>query len=151
MNQLGKKHGAESQWPATTEDLTVVSSGSKEESSKKGKAEKVLKKIMAGLPWWCSGQESACQRRGHRVGPWSGETPHAAGQLKPVHHNHCALTPEPAGRNYRACMLQLQTPACSSAHTPQLQSLRSRAATRETTAMRGAHAPRWRVAPTCHN
>ena len=25
-----------------------------------------------GLPWWCSGLESACQGRGHGFDPWSG-------------------------------------------------------------------------------
>ena len=36
-----------------------------------------------GLPWWCSGWESACQCRGHRFEPWSGKVPHAADQLGP--------------------------------------------------------------------
>ena len=44
-----------------------------------------------GLPWWCSGWESACQCRGHRFEPWSGKIPHAAEQLGP-----CATTTEPA-------------------------------------------------------
>ena len=34
-----------------------------------------------GLPWWLSGQESACQRRRHEFNPWSGNIPHAADQL----------------------------------------------------------------------
>ena len=36
-----------------------------------------------GLPWWCSGWESACQCRGHEFEPWSGRIPHAAEQLGP--------------------------------------------------------------------
>ena len=36
-----------------------------------------------GLPWWCSGWESACQCRGRGFGPWSGRIPHAAEQLGP--------------------------------------------------------------------
>ena len=44
-----------------------------------------------GLPWWCSGWESACQCRGHGFEPWSGRIPHTAEQLSP-----CATTTEPA-------------------------------------------------------
>ena len=44
-----------------------------------------------GLPWWRSGWESACQRRGHGFKPWSGKMPHATEQLSP-----CATTTEPA-------------------------------------------------------
>ena len=36
-----------------------------------------------GLPWWCSGWESACQCRGHGFEPWSGKIPHTAEQLGP--------------------------------------------------------------------
>ena len=36
-----------------------------------------------GLPWWCSGWESACQCRGHGFEPWSGRIPHAVEQLGP--------------------------------------------------------------------
>ena len=36
-----------------------------------------------GLPWWCSGWESACQCRRHGFEPWSGKIPHAAEQLGP--------------------------------------------------------------------
>ena len=42
-----------------------------------------------GLPWWSSGEDSACWCRGHRSHPWSGKIPHAAGQLSP-----CAQTTE---------------------------------------------------------
>ena len=48
-------------------------------------------KEYVGLPWWCSGWESACQCRGHRFEPWSGKIPHAAERLGP-----CATTTEPA-------------------------------------------------------
>ena len=40
-------------------------------------------KRKAGLPWWRSGWESACQCRGHGFEPWSGKIPHAADQLGP--------------------------------------------------------------------
>ena len=36
-----------------------------------------------GLPWWSSGWESICQRRGHGFDPWSRKIPHASGQLGP--------------------------------------------------------------------
>ena len=36
-----------------------------------------------GLPWWCSGWESACQCRGHGFEPWSGKIPHATERLGP--------------------------------------------------------------------
>ena len=42
-----------------------------------------LKNTVLGLPWWCSGWESACQCRGHGFEPWSGKIPHAAEQLSP--------------------------------------------------------------------
>ena len=34
-----------------------------------------------GLPWWCRGCESACQRRGHGSDPWSGKISHAVEEL----------------------------------------------------------------------
>ena len=42
-----------------------------------------IKSWVIGLPWWCSGWESACQCRGHGFEPWSGKIPHAAEQLGP--------------------------------------------------------------------
>jgi len=42
------------------------------------------------LPWWLSGEESACQCRRHGSDPWSGNISHAMGQLNP-----CAPTAEP--------------------------------------------------------
>ena len=48
-------------------------------------------RFQAGLPWWRSGWESACQCRGHGFEPWSGRIPHAAEQLGPW-----ATTTEPA-------------------------------------------------------
>ena len=50
-----------------------------------------FKITLPGLPWWCSGWESACQRRGHGFEPWSGKIPHAVEQLGPW-----ATTTEPA-------------------------------------------------------
>ena len=51
----------------------------------------VVKNLPAGLPWWHSGWESACQCRGHRFEPWSGKIPHAAEKL-----GLWATTTEPA-------------------------------------------------------
>ena len=48
------------------------------------KKEQILLLVLkTGLPWWCSGWESACQCRGHGFEPWSGRIPHAAEQLGP--------------------------------------------------------------------
>ena len=41
------------------------------------------KNLIAGLPWWRSGWESACQCRGHGFEPWSGRIPHAVERLGP--------------------------------------------------------------------
>ena len=35
------------------------------------------------LPWWCNGQESACQWVGHGFNPWLGRIPHVEEQLSP--------------------------------------------------------------------
>ena len=43
----------------------------------------LLLRMCWGLPWWCSGWESACRCRGHGFEPWSGKIPHAAEQLGP--------------------------------------------------------------------
>ena len=51
----------------------------------------MVRKPSAGLPWWRSGWESACQCSGHGFEPWSGKIPHAAEQLGPW-----ATTTEPA-------------------------------------------------------
>ena len=48
-------------------------------------------KFTIGLPWLCSGWESACQCRGHGFEPWSGKIPRAAERLGPW-----ATTTEPA-------------------------------------------------------
>ena len=52
---------------------------------------KEYEKEYIGLPWWCSGWESACQCRGHGFEPWSGKIPHAVEQL-----GLWATTTEPA-------------------------------------------------------
>ena len=49
----------------------------------KMKDSSVQKTNWGGLPWWCSGWESACQCRGHGFEPWSGKIPHAAERLGP--------------------------------------------------------------------
>ena len=53
-------------------------------------------KVGKALPQWSSGKEPACQRRGHRLDPWSRKTPHAEGQESP-----CATSMERA--RPRAC------------------------------------------------
>ena len=57
------------------------------------------KKEWIGLPWWLSGQESACQYKGHGFDPWSRNIPHGVGttelllRYKRSYHNekpaHC--------------------------------------------------------------
>ena len=56
---------------------------------------------MQGLPWWNSGGESACQRRGHGFEPWSGKIPHAAEQLVPWARITEPARLEPVLRNKR--------------------------------------------------
>ena len=56
-----------------------------------GAAPFLNKRLMAGLPWWHSGWESACQCRGHGFEPWCGRIPHATEQL-----GLWATTTEPA-------------------------------------------------------
>ena len=42
------------------------------------------------LPWWLSGEETACQCRRHGFDPWDGKIPRASEQL-----SRCATTSEP--------------------------------------------------------
>ena len=50
-----------------------------------------IKREHFGLPWWCSGWESACQCRGHGFEPcW--EDPTCRGAAGPVSHNYWACT-----------------------------------------------------------
>ena len=49
----------------------------------KNMARKTLFKTIAGLPWWLSGKESACQCRKQKFDPCSRKTPHTAEQLSP--------------------------------------------------------------------
>ena len=86
-----------------------------------------------GLPWWRSGYESACQCRGHRFEPWSGEIPHAAEQLSPR-----ATTTEPALYSPRATTTEARVP-------------RAHALQQEKPLQWEARAPQWRVAPARHN
>ena len=52
---------------------------------------RMFKNSGTGLPWWCSGEESACQCRGHGLETWSEKIPHATEQV-----SLCATTTEPA-------------------------------------------------------
>ena len=65
-----------------------------------------------GLPWWSSGKESTCQRRGHRFDPQSRKIPHATGLLgqytttpEPMYHRACAPQQEKPPQ-WEACTLQ---------------------------------------------
>ena len=58
--------------------------------------------MRAGLPWWLSGKESACQCRRHGFSPWSGKIPHATEQLSPH-----TTTIEPVPWSLGAHVLQL--------------------------------------------
>ena len=60
-----------------------------------------IKRPVPGLPWWCSGWESACQCRGHGFEPWSGKIPHAAEQLGPWATITESARLEPVLRNKR--------------------------------------------------
>ena len=42
-----------------------------------------IRKKGTGLPWWLSGEESACQCRRHRFNPWSRKIPYVEGQPSP--------------------------------------------------------------------
>ena len=74
-------------------DVVYISSNSLKTTNHEkdlGETEKALqrgslsiKNEQEGLPWWCSGWESACRCRGHGFEPWSGRIPHAAEQLGP--------------------------------------------------------------------
>ena len=57
--------------------------------------------INTGLPWWCSGWESACQCRGHGFEPWSGRIPHAVERLGPWATTTEPVRLEPVLRNKR--------------------------------------------------
>ena len=79
--------------------------------SKIGKS--VDRESRSGLPWWLSGEESACPCRGHRFGPWPGKIPHATGQL-----SLCAMTTE--SRPQSACSAREEPPLWQ-AWAPQLE------------------------------
>ena len=79
-----------------------------------------------GLPWGYSGQESACQCKGHGLNPSSRKIPHAVKQLSPHTKTTGLSTPEP-----RATTTE---PACCRYGGPSAESLLS--ATREATGTR---------------
>ena len=90
----------------------------------------------SGLPWWCSGWESACQSRGHGFHLWSGKIPHAAQQLSPW--------PQLLSLRSRARETQLLSlrATVTEAGTP-----RARALQQEKPPQWEARAPQGRVAP----
>ena len=112
-----------------------------------------------GLPWWLSGEESACQCGRHGCYPWCGKIPYATGQLSPcaaftearVPESAGAGTTEPACHHYwspcarerRSChywarMPPLLKPVCPRA--PELALLSPHAATTEARAHESAGA-----------
>ena len=70
------------------------------------------KRNYTGLPWWLSGQESACQGREHRFEPWSRKIPHATEQLS-------ACTTATEARVPRVLAAQQEKPPQWEAHAPQ--------------------------------
>jgi len=48
---------------------------------------------MLGLPWWLSGEESACQGRVQVFDPWSRKTPQGVVQLLSPRPRACTLQP----------------------------------------------------------
>ena len=72
--------------------------------SNKGNMDWKEKKLL-GLPWWLSGEESACQFLAHEFDPWSGNIPHCMEQLSPS-----TTISEP--------VLQSLAAATTEAHTP---------------------------------
>ena len=55
-----------------------------------------------GLPWWCSGQESACQCKGHGFNLWFRKIPHVEGQLSPCNRSYWACMPRACAHNMRS-------------------------------------------------
>ena len=72
-------------------------------------------------PWWHSGQESACQCKGHQFNPWSRKIPPATEQPSP---SATAVCP-------RACALQREKPPKWEAPEHQLESSPPLSATRD--------------------
>ena len=114
---------------------------------------RTIKKPFRGLPWWCSGWESACQCRGHGFEPWSGKIPHATEQL-----SLCATTTEPVLWSPWATTTEAREPQLlkSMSHnywspwatTTEACSPRARAPQQEKPPRREALAPQQRIAPT---
>ena len=95
--------------------------------------EEIKNKQWWGLPWWRSGWDFACQRRGHGFEPWYGKIPHATEQL-----SSCTTTTEPELWSPWATTTEARTPrACA----PQ----------QEKPPQWEACAPQQRIAPACHN
>ena len=78
---------------------------------------------LAGLPQWSSGEESACQCRGHAFHPWSRKIPYAVEQLS-LCTNHTLWSPRATTAEARVSsarvpqqekLLQVQV------HAPQLE------------------------------
>ena len=76
----------------------------------------------AGLPWWRSGWESACQCRGHGFEPWSGKIPHAMEQLGPWATTTEPVRLEPVLPTREAAIVRgPRTAMKSGPHLPQLE------------------------------
>ena len=72
--------------------------------------ETVIKNLPTGLPWWCSGWESACWCRGHGFMPWSRKIPHAAERLGPWAMATESAHPEPVLCNGRGHNSEARVP-----------------------------------------
>ena len=53
-----------------------------------------ITKYNGRLPWWPSGKETACHRKGHGFDPCFGKIPHGTKQLSTEHHNYSACAQE---------------------------------------------------------
>ena len=83
----------------------------------------ILQGWRAGLPWWLSGKESACQCRRPGLDLWSGEDPTCLGATKSAGHSYWAHALEPRSCNYLAHTPQLVKPTGPRAHAQQQEKL----------------------------
>ncbi|XP_067567805.1 fatty acid-binding protein 9-like [Pseudorca crassidens] len=74
MKQLGVSAAVQNLAGLTKPRITISADRNKVNI----KTESSFRNTEIGLPWWCSGWESACRCRGHGFVPWSGKIPHAA-------------------------------------------------------------------------
>ena len=115
-------------------------------------------KSSAGLPWWLSDEESACQCRRHRFNPWSGKFPHAAEQWSPwvtvaepvrwAWGTGCGAVKPTSHSGWARALSLGHRLRISEAHESQWPSLCSK---RGKPPQREAHRQQQRAAPASHN